>query len=239
MDVDSLARRLHHDGVCVIDAPPSYTSEQKNVDAYRAAAASIIDSTTRLTSIARAAGLRDDAIDCREICQRHTYRYDLRLSNTTKRGTVEQIVLADAQKLAEPVLVACERLRGASGAIDLDYSGAVSSFPGADTQGWHVDGELEGLYTLFVPLVDITAENGGTEFRPGTHMDERVDRASVIATPRVGSVVLFDYRILHRGLANSSKYPRPIMYAVYARRGVEDTDNFPTITMDELVSGPL
>jgi hypothetical protein len=38
---------------------------------------------------------------------------------------------------------------------------------------------------------------------------------------------MFDYRILHRGLANDSPDPRPIAYFTYARPWFRDATNYP------------
>ena len=37
---------------------------------------------------------------------------------------------------------------------------------------------------------------------------------------------MFDYRLGHRGLANTSKDPRPIVYCTYARAGDSDGKEF-------------
>ena len=47
---------------------------------------------------------------------------------------------------------------------------------------------------------------------------------------RPGDVLLFDYRCLHRGLANEGNSRREVAYAVYARDGVRDVQNFPSAT---------
>jgi hypothetical protein len=53
---------------------------------------------------------------------------------------------------------------------------------------------------VFLPLVDLTATNGGTEFYPGTHVWGRYDATTGRASPvvplaRAGDALLFDYRI--------------------------------------------
>ena len=87
---------------------------------------------------------------------------------------------------------------------------------------------------MFVPLVDLTLDNGVTEFCLGTHTDTGISpeivwqkqswrdqighTASPVAmTAPAGSVVLFDYRVLHRGLANRSGAERWLGYFSYAR----------------------
>lgn len=75
---------------------------------------------------------------------------------------------------------------------------------------------------VFTPLVDMTLQHGPTEFCLGSHVlgQEDWDRR-YIETPlqKKGVPVMFDYRLGHRGLANTSKDPRPIVYCTYARAG--------------------
>jgi hypothetical protein len=88
---------------------------------------------------------------------------------------------------------------------------------------------------VFVPLVDVTTENGTTEFIPGTHDDECFEKmvgkvlelaqtdpslqheSAVRAHVPAGTVICFDVRVLHRGLANASQDERPMMYFTFAR----------------------
>jgi hypothetical protein len=85
--------------------------------------------------------------------------------------------------------------------------------------------------TLGIPLVPITELNGSTRFWPGTHLrrikPEEVDFESGIDyVADAGTCVLFDYRILHSGLANNSDQIRPMMYNVYSRPWYRDTVNY-------------
>lgn len=84
------------------------------------------------------------------------------------------------------------------------------------------------LYNVFVPLVHIDADADGTQLWPGSHLDatrgaayydalERSGRLeedalamSQMEAPAVpaGGLLLFDFRILHRGLPNDASRPR-------------------------------
>ncbi|OEU06859.1 hypothetical protein FRACYDRAFT_252718 [Fragilariopsis cylindrus CCMP1102] len=117
--------------------------------------------------------------------------------------------------------------------IDIDDNNNNSSSSDTDEcchpphQKWHADGGhlfsqaqqdqlLPPGFTLpphcinvFYPLVDLTQENGPTEFRIGSHRhrDNVEDMASKVEFPLLcpaGGAVLFDYRIQHRGRANVS-----------------------------------
>ena len=73
-------------------------------------------------------------------------------------------------------------------------------------QKWHTDGRNSAndtdALTVFIPLVDVTAANGATEFVLGSHAessggaqsdDERSARATPLLVP-AGSAIAFDYR---------------------------------------------
>jgi len=170
------------------------------------------------------------------------------------------------------------------------FTGCVTSLPGAASQGWHADGALNGLYNVFVPLVDLPADNqdlGPTQFAPGTHLnregkarlqapvpgararweiiggdgddDESVsgdsnDSTAAAAAPATGTkadwlvssaplnagdLVVFDYRILHRGLANRT--PNQVRSMFYVALNAEpdsggDTVNTPLISLSAVAS---
>ena len=68
---------------------------------------------------------------------------------------------------------------------------------------------------VFLPLVDVTLENGPTEFWPGSHCLERARDAfngnmpSVALAGKRGDAIVFDYRVVHRGMPNESDEARP------------------------------
>lgn len=112
--------------------------------------------------------------------------------------------------------------------VVLIHKGCFLSMPGAAPQEYHQDGVHLTTQTqrpchainVFVPLVDLNARNGPTEFCLGSHILglEGYDRDFVeIPKPKAGTPVIFDYRLGHRGLGNSSQSCRPIVYCTYAR----------------------
>lgn len=126
----------------------------------------------------------------------------------------------------------------------------VISSPGAMDQGWHADGGHVDIskhlpchcFNVFVPLVDLTNEKlGPTEIRPGTHFHTRnlapmmlaakarkTLRPTVTFPLRAGNMLVFDYRVLHRGKANTTlDCSRPILVMTYARTWFKDRLNFP------------
>ena len=102
----------------------------------------------------------------------------------------------------------------------------VISLPGAADQSWHSDGPHVSMtqdlpchcLNVFVPLVDVHDLNGPTSFRPASQYYTRdlsklfmkafmKKQLHPIESPNLdkGSILLFDYRVLHRGLANQSR----------------------------------
>lgn len=119
---------------------------------------------------------------------------------------------------------------------------AVVTSHGAKAQAIHSDGGM--LYdaresctaallppyavTLAIPLCDLKMLNGPTEIWPGSH---RSDRSADILTRKLASVhivgpmgmaYLFDYRTLHRGLANTSWTTRPLLTLIFTRSWYRD-----------------
>ena len=122
---------------------------------------------------------------------------------------------------------------------EMDLS-VVYSKPGANHQGWHADGgHVEGgsdtswdessshkttvappyAICLFVPLIDLDHIVGFTQFWPGTHKYKElvgfgpfaeVVQATWDGTVRAGAAVVYDYRLLHRGMPNHSNQQRQI-----------------------------
>ena len=78
----------------------------------------------------------------------------------------------------------------------------------------------------FVPLIDLTHETGYTSFWPGSHCHPGLLGFGPAATAigcevdgvlRAGSCVLYDYRLLHRGRANTGKIQRELVQLLYSR----------------------
>ena len=116
-------------------------------------------------------------------------------------------------------------------------------------QEWHRDGQALSAdpstqlpphcLNLFVPLVDVTEHVGPTEFWVGTHQEptyhalKTEQKVTTTPTPEAspdastatilapaGSAILFDYRTIHRGGANSSGKRRRVLYLTYATKCV-------------------
>jgi ectoine hydroxylase-related dioxygenase (phytanoyl-CoA dioxygenase family) len=140
--------------------------------------------------------------------------------------------------------------------LELDTFSYVTSLAGAPDMHWHNDvsplfktepGEAkhqpaQGI-VMVLPTVDMTRTNGPTEFMVGSHVhytekfggaaadfwqkhdfEPLVPHAAIPAD--IGTVVLFDVRIRHRGTANRSRKRRSIMYIGYMRGWYKDIVNF-------------
>eukprot|EP00090_Calanus_glacialis_P030868 TRINITY_DN5023_c0_g1_i1.p1 TRINITY_DN5023_c0_g1~~TRINITY_DN5023_c0_g1_i1.p1 ORF type:complete len:763 (+),score=154.94 TRINITY_DN5023_c0_g1_i1:281-2569(+) len=97
---------------------------------------------------------------------------------------------------------------------------------------------------IFVPLVDVESNNGGTEFCLGSQFHtkffsddivwqdsrwkERIDfKGDVLAIKvNAGEVLAFDYRVLHRALEHGGKEVRPLLYYTFTKRWFSDAMNF-------------
>jgi ectoine hydroxylase-related dioxygenase (phytanoyl-CoA dioxygenase family) len=214
---------------CVRDAvPPSTLTEVQ-----RAAKANL-EEVLQYRSQRYAAGTAGDGV-WKELCNRDGDRFDVHFrmmeepfATLGREGSwctaVRQILGTDAKLLYVGQVVAC--------GCDPD---AESDEDEPEDQAWHMDGDhLDDeidlpchILTVFVPLVNLSAENGATEFSLGSHlhacdspMGERV-----IECP-AGSAIIFDYRLLHRGTANQTTADRPILYFTYSRSWFEDPVNY-------------
>jgi len=174
----------------------------------------------------------------KEVVQRHAHRFEMPYK-------------MDSEEFA--VVLRCPRIMRVVRQIlgddcEVINKSLVLSSPGAADQAWHSDGpHLSATRDLpchclnvFVPLVEVTARNGPTEIRPGSvnmtrNLKAEMLKAMVrktlrpIARPelRRGSVLLFDYRVLHRGTRNASDEPRPVLVYTFAKPYYRDTLNFP------------
>ena len=174
----------------------------------------------------------------KEIVQRHTNRYEM----PYKMDLPEFAIVPSCGKIMNVV-------RGVLGedCVVINKS-LVVSLPGAETQAWHSDGPHLDLgkdlpchcLNVFVPLVDVDMMNGPTEMRPGSvsltrDLKKAYMRAFLTKKLRAvdcpalekGSVLMFDYRILHRGRANNSTEPRPVLVYTFAKPFYVDNMNFP------------
>lgn len=138
--------------------------------------------------------------------------------------------------------------------FDFDLS-VVYSRPGACAQGWHADGkhqqgtkdagwerlgwknQLARPYAicLFLPLINLNDEVGFTQFWPGSHRHRdlvgfgkvaEIAQATLDGKCNAGDGILYDYRLLHRGMPNKSSQIRPVVQVVFKKKWYIETANY-------------
>jgi len=202
-----------------------------------------------------------------EFVQRAPGRYDLHW------GVNGDSHFLDHENVLSQILPFVHEVLGGQTMTKLDFNGCLFSVPGAKEQLWHVDGEhlfssetgphyngesKESFFSpknlssilpthclnVFIPLVDVERNNGGTEFCLGSHFltkffsdeivwqdsrwKDRIEFNGEILTVKVnaGEVLAFDYRVLHRALEHGGDHARPLLYYTYTKRWFTDAMNF-------------
>lgn len=94
----------------------------------------------------------------------------------------------------------------------------MTAVPGSTNQSWHKDNRSRGL-SIIIPLVDFTAENGGTQLLLGSHNNTwpLTDGGARVIHAPAGSIVAYDSRTIHRGLGNETSAGRPALIFCYDR----------------------
>ncbi|KAJ1445923.1 hypothetical protein M885DRAFT_578422 [Pelagophyceae sp. CCMP2097] len=180
-----------------------------------------------------------DKVDFAEIVHRSDGRYDIKVYDES----ISNLVAGAAWK---PLL---NELLG-SDHVEL-YQSVIVANPGAKAQGLHCDnghlfpGEahLENPHcvVVIVPLIDVNVENGPTEFWPASQKEAAAkllfleakthfipSQSSLALAADKGDVIVFDTRTVHRGMPNTSREPRAILYLAFARPWYsEGVRNFP------------
>ena len=225
------ATSLEHNGFCTLRlAVPSSLCEP--------CGNAMLSSLTQLLDAVRRHGVDPfaDAFGFQEICKRHGgARFDMAapLGNGSEASNWLSLEYA-VGPVVKQVLSQCSSMREAN----VDRTGCVVSLPDAPDQGFHADGPDAGFINVFIPLTAVDSRNG-TELVPGSHeprdfafgaLPWQDESQFEPLTPQlaVGDILLFDYRLRHRGLANRTASPRPVAYLVYTRAGSSDTHNFPS-----------
>ena len=196
-----------------------------------------------------------DLFAFKEMSSRGGQRFDLLFPDTDAFGAIYRLAAAAPWR---PII---EQMLGAD--VQCEVS-VVYSRPGADVQEWHTDGAHLGrtsawdsdvassssqgsslAYALcvFVPLIDLDRVVGFTQFWPGTHM-----RSGLIglgcAAPLLGCVVdgllpaggcvVYDYRLMHRGMPNrSATTHRPLLQFFYHVPSYVERKNYGTESLFE------
>ena len=111
--------------------------------------------------------------------------------------------------------------------------GVMLARAGAAAQDWHTDGPVlcedtqlpPHALNVFVPLVAVDEDNG-TAVIPGSHMPTEPQPQPVVPRLDVGDVLIFDYRLVHRGEKNQAPTDRPVVFLSYSVPWFFDVPNF-------------
>lgn len=188
----------------------------------------------------------------REVVMRSPGRYELSLLNHEEwfQGEKDGLGLLARLKNLLSNLVLPLLCKSSWEEVNVTNLSIVVSTPGATTQGWHADGGHLSLgehlpchcFNIFIPLCDMPSmEWGPTELRPGSHYYTRnlapmllgaacrkELRPTVAPLLQQGDVLMFDYRVLHRGLANATKeHHRAVLVLTVSEKWFDDRLNFP------------
>lgn len=168
--------------------------------------------------------------DTDEVKEVGTERYMIALRLTGGFGDplifANPLVVAIVREILEPTAI-------------LEAYGAVVSLGGALAQPNHRDAphlygsEISAMLpahalTFALPLIEMNEIHGTTKLWPGSHRWRTIDDTGEAIDPvvPVGSCMLWDFRLVHRGTANISAVPRPMVYCTYARPWYRDPVNF-------------
>ncbi|MAE59735.1 MAG: hypothetical protein CMJ49_00090 [Planctomycetaceae bacterium] len=137
--------------------------------------------------------------------------------------------------VANPLIVQVTRAVLGDGLFNAFYSGNTN-VPGSDPQPIHRDARslwtdndlAHPASTLVVNIspIDVHADNGSTEIWPGTHLlcgepnEQAISQRRTVAPPTrvtapVGSAVIRDIRLWHRGVPNTSDQIRHMIAMVH------------------------
>ncbi|CAL6445808.1 unnamed protein product [Bathycoccus prasinos] len=193
-----------------------------------------------------------DAFAYKEIGSRGKYRFDALFD---KEKEEEDALFKFAKSHAPWVEPVKDILRNAED-IDINIS-IVWTEPNCSDQEWHCDGAHRGdqetydeqtgalvkthgppyAVCVFMALLDLDDTVGYTEFWPTSHKNAGLLGFGAAAhalggvqsnkNAKAGDWVVYDYRLMHRGIGNESKDTRrPILQFMYAVDGYKERKNY-------------
>ncbi|KAL3791730.1 hypothetical protein HJC23_007497 [Cyclotella cryptica] len=190
-----------------------------------------------------------DLMAFKEIASRGNERFDLLLEPSSLGCQfVYNFIIKRISHVLERIIGLVDK------EVDCDVS-VVYSKPGAPNQGWHADGDhqkgsndagwdedgwktrLSDPYALclFIPLIDLDDNTGYTQFWPASHRNkglmgfgplaEIVD-ATWNGKCEAGQAIWYDYRLMHRGIRNSSCTLRPVLQVLVKHKWYIERRNY-------------
>ncbi|EEY54444.1 uncharacterized protein PITG_08088 [Phytophthora infestans T30-4] len=247
MNVAELARSVHSDGFVALPVA-TYAASSSVVEQLRSQVLNRYEEfLTEAANQKLDLTLRENSERLPGFYVREGGRIDMQLSSTSfQTRFLPTITVATVHSVDMPLLKYMATLWQpvlkelfAPDEYRLEYIGCVLSRPGDGHQNWHLDGvhrnqhvqEPVDRLNVFVPLVAITGETGGTEMKRKSHIHDNgargtafegyQDLESVAACVEAGTPLVMDYRVWHRGVANTSANTvRPLLYFKYAKTPV-------------------
>jgi hypothetical protein len=252
------AALLDTHGVCVLTGAPLSSATVKEARSHSQRELALMHDRLRSVGIDPS----EESFSFAEIVHRSRLRYDVHMDmRRTAADAPWEELSAAARAFTAPIMTSlCESSKVLSAA-----EGVITSLPGAPAQKFHIDGRVAGSFNVIVPLVDCAAGGARTEFWLGSHrnpvVEEIISRGELaVSNPEelpatagsiirpalsAGDCVIYDYRVVHRGPANSGATARPFFYTAWSDvRGNGDGYNFPRRSLAELerrlqLFGPL
>ena len=201
-----------------------------------------------------------DIISFAEISSRGNERFDLLVRPSSKAyDFVEHVILDRICSTLEEILGGSPKNKD----VDYDIS-VVYSKPGAPHQGWHADGDhqrgatdagwdVNGWKTqladpyalcLFIPLIDLDETTGYTQFWPASHRSKglmgfgpvaEITEATWNGKCKAGDAIWYDYRLMHRGMGNTSQdVVRPVLQVLFKKKWYVEKRNYGTESLREM-----
>jgi predicted nucleic acid-binding Zn-ribbon protein len=184
-----------------------------------------------------------------EIVMRNPGRYEINL--VRYQGGNDKIDMDPLVNTLKGIVTALFGMEGSPQTkLNMDMSLIVSTADSQE-QPWHTDGAHLDFsqhlpvhcLNIFIPLVNVPDERGPTEFSPKSHYLTRQPSPMKISTDmmqkplapelKVGDILIFDYRLLHRGKPNLSSSHRPYLVLTFSLPTFHDTYNWPARSLKD------
>ena len=259
-DIDAHARRLRTHGFTVL--PDAGLDGALVASAMSECTQSLAEDLAMVSKL----GLDpvEHAYSFSEVCHRDRCRWDMRVKDA---GSVASLTAA-AVSTVKPIINRLHTIplppHSIQSGVIISRNGSdeqsfhMDASPGHRRLASLIPGHR--LFNVFIPLVDIEEDGDGTQFWPGSHrargqyhrfrqalrrsgsIEDDMEAMAEMRAPAcpAGGIVLFDYRLFHRGLANAAR-ERPVAYAVCSTGFAWDgMHNFPALSLhDACASMPV
>jgi ectoine hydroxylase-related dioxygenase (phytanoyl-CoA dioxygenase family) len=175
-----------------------------------------------------------DLFALQEVASRGIHRYDVLFDEEDPQSSL----IFELSRTTAPWVKYIQKILGTSELHIL--ASVVYSDPGSEDQEWHSDGPHQGkdsyAVCVFLPLIDLDATVGFTQFYPRSHRHQALlgmggaslaTGSALDAIFNRGDAILYDYRTIHRGIGNRSiGTRRPLLQLVYHTNSYKESRNY-------------